>query len=144
MQPVDQRPQVRLLQIEETLDTHEQHTRQQQHETREEQCVPDTHRAAVPPPPGRSHVYEAENQKRNNDEEANGQVQHEHNEVEVVLVNQPLPPPPADPLQKRDAGQINRIGRRHRHQGQNAIEQNAQPRTDGSDRLPLFGVSGLR
>ena len=135
---------MRLFQIKETFDPYQQHARQQQHQTGEEERVPDAHRAAIPPSPCRSHVHEAENQKGNDDEEPNGQVQHEHNEVEVVLVNQAFPPPPADPLHKRDAGQINRIGRCHRDQGQNAVEQDAQLRTDGSDRLPLDRITGMR
>ena len=71
----------------------------------------------------------AKHQKRQNQQQPQHDVEQEHDQVEAVLVRQPVSPPTTDPLHTGDGRQIHRVGPQHGGDRQHDMEHDLQPRS---------------
>ena len=130
VRPVGDGAQLRILQPDilelENVDARQQQPRDEHDEAGGEEQVADFHRATVRAIVRIFDVEDAEDDNRQDEHKSQREVREEHGLVKIVLESDPTSP--IEPLQKRNAGQVNRVRAHQRDQPEDEAEQNAQPR----------------
>ena len=130
MQPVDHCAGRGSAQVE-AADPHEQEAGHKHDDRHGKQCIAESDRPSVAAVPGREEVQRAKRNERRREDQPQHEVAKEHVLVEQVLVRQPR-----EPLERRDAREVKRVGAKKGGQHKDRSEQHPQSWADGWNIVP--------
>ena len=132
VRPIRNRARLRILQPDvfelKDVESGQQQPRDEHDEAGRKEQVTDLHRVTVRAVVRVPDVNGSEDDQRQDQQQAQRQMNAEHHHVKPVLVG--LVRIVFEPFEKRDCAEINRIGGEHRHQSEDEQQQDAQARTD--------------
>lgn len=127
VRPIQRRAEIWIFDDKE-IKPHQSEASEQQDEADAKKQISDPHRPAVGTGMGVPDVSQSEDDKWQDQQQSEDQMTQEHELVEIILISDFL----IQPLEKGNAGEVNRIGPEQRHQAEYEIEEQSKPRANGS------------